>query len=456
MKQSIFEYINLKKQELTSREGKPYVKYIVVSDVPNETRNVKDKLKQLGFQWDARNFYWWLFGNQLTHAVLDGLKEINNELKTQGGQTENIDDFIAQLDALKAQIKDSAMPPQIKVSLDTMIDQYIEDIANATDKRAADAEIQKYIEFSHKFHNYSFGNTMLIYIQDGNATKVAGKRKWETEFKRKVIDEKKGIWIWCKNDIYINPRTGKYGYYSLEQQKKDNEYKAAVKAGTEPYDKSKMDAIESRRVIVKVKFEPCIVYDIANTEGEPLPQEPQWKGTADDRADAIALFNIAVKSLTSQGIKVTQSAASGGEGGWSAGGHINISAGSKGSMAASTIFHEWAHELLHQKGGKFYDKYMEKLKERGDLTYGQMLEIKEIQVETVSAVLCKHYGLPTEHHPTYMALWEKQGGLRSKDLIKENIATIREVSNFMIKQIEVYRDEFDKAKAQMPQKTQNV
>ena len=68
--------------------------------------------------------------------------------------------------------------------------------------------------------------------------------------------------------------------------------------------------------------------------------------------------------------------------------------------------------------------------------------------------MCKYYGLPTEYHPTYMALWQKQGGLKSKDLIKDNISTIREVSNYMIKKIDANREEFDKAKASMQQQTQ--
>jgi hypothetical protein len=457
MKQGIFEYVNLKKQELTSKEGKPYSRYVVVSDVQGETYKVYEKLKKLGFEFNRYEKYWFVYPNKLTREMLEGLKQINAELKAEGGQTENLDDFVAKLDALKEQIQDSNMPQPVKVNLDTMIDQYIEDIANATDVRAADAEIQNFIEFSHKFHNYSFNNQALIYLQDRKATKVAGKRKWETEFKRRVIDEKKAIWIWCKNDMYINPKTGNYGSYSLEQRKKDEAYKAAVKAGTEPYDKAKMDAIDARKTIVKVKFEPCVVYDIANTEGEPVPAEPQWKGTSDDRADAIALFNIAKKSIEEDGIRVTQDSAFGGEGGWSRGGQINISAGSVGSVAASTTFHEWAHELLHQKAGKFYDKfskYMEGLAEKGQLTFANMKQIKEVQVETVSAVMCKYYGLPTEYHPTYMALWEKQGGLKSKDLIKNNISTIREVSNYMIKKIDANRGEFDKAKAQMQQQAQ--
>jgi hypothetical protein len=452
---NLFEYVNLKKQTLKSKEGRDYVKYIVVSDVKGETFKVKDKLKQLGFRWDSKNYSWYIFGNELTNDILNGIKEINNELKTAGGQTENIEDFVSELEELRAEVQESNMPTKTKAELDAKIEQYIEDIANATDERAADAEIQRFLNFSRSFHSYSFSNIALIYLQDRNATKVAGRNAWKKQYNREVIDEKKSIWIWCINKFFVNPKTGQESQYSLQQQKKDNDYLAKVEAGQEKYNPDEVNAIKSRRKIVRRSFKPCEVYDIANTQGDPIPEEPKWKGEYDDSADAIALFNIAKKSLEKEGVRVTQDSAFGGEGGFSAGGHINISAGAKGTGAASTIFHEWAHELLHQKGGKFESRSLEYFEKKNDLSYAQVKQIKEIQAETVSAVICKYYGLPTEHHPTYMALWQGQGKLSSKQLINENMKTVLEVSNYIIHQIDTNKEEFAKAKVDVqPQQPQ--
>jgi hypothetical protein len=446
MKKGIFEYVNLQKQNLTSREGKPYVRYVVVSDQNMETKKVKDKLAPLGFQWNGKE--WWMFGNKLSQPVLDGLKAINAELETQGGQTGSLEDFMSQIENLKSEIQNSSMPAKTKTELEAKIEQYIEDIANATDSRAASAEFQKFLDFSHKFHNYSFSNVMLIYLQDPNATQVAGEGKWNKKFHRKVIDKNKAISIWCINKFF-KTADGKLSQYTLDQQKRDNEYVAKVEAGVERMDNTKMDAIKQRRVIVHSKFDPCVVYDIANTEGEPIETTPQWQGNYDDRADAKALFAIAKKSLEKSGINVTQDPATAGEGGWSRKGQINVSQGASGSGAASTIFHEWAHDLLHQAGGKYYNKALDYFQKKGDLTYAMVKQIKEIQAETVSAVLCKHYGISSEHHPTYMALWQAQGKLSSKQLIKENITTITDVSNFIIGQLDVYKDEFEAARASM-------
>lgn len=451
MKKGIFEYVNLEKQNLTSKEGRPYTRYIVVSDQNMETKKVKDKLSPLGFQWNGKE--WWLFGNKLTQEVLDGLKAINAELETQGGQTGSLDDFIAKIENLKSEIQNSNIPTKTKSELETKIEQYIDDIANATDSRAADAEFQKFLDFSHRFHNYSFSNLMLIYLQDSNATQVAGEGAWFKKFNRKVIDKSKVITIWCANKFFKTD-DGKLSQYSLEQQKKDNEYITKVEAGVEKLDNTKIDAIKKRKNVVHVRFDPCNVYDIANTSGDTIPQEPNWKGSYDDSADAQALFNIAKKSLEKSGVQVTQDPSYGSEGGWSRKGQINVSQGATGSGAASTIFHEWAHDLLHHEGGKFYNKALDYFEKKGDLSYGMIKQIKEIQAETVSAVLCKHYGLPSEHHPTYMALWQAQGKLSSKQLIKENISAITEVSNYIIGQIDVYKDEFDKARTTMQQQPQ--
>lgn len=451
-KQNLFEYVKLDKQTLQSRAGNDYVRYVVVSDQNMETKKIASKLGPLGFKWNGRE--WWIFGNKLTKTAVDGLQEINKELETQGGQTGSLDEFLTQLEGFKAELQAADIPTKTKTELEANLEQYIEDIANATDDRAATAELQRFLNFSNKFHQYSFNNIMFIYLQDPNATKVAGKNKWKKDFNRTVIDPSKAITINCGNKFYQNPRTGKLAEYTLDQQKADRQYVQQVQSGQIPADRSKLDAIGVRKNIKHIGFKPCHVYDVANTEGDPLVDEPLWKGSNDQRADATALFSIAKKSLEAMGIRVTQDPATAGENGWSRKGQINVSADATGSGAASTIFHEWAHDMLHQKGGQFYERAQKYFTDKGQLNFAQIKQIKEVQAETVSATLCKHFGLPTDHHPTYMALWQAQGGLNSKELIKENITTISSVCNFILKQMDKYEGEFQSARAQMTQQPQ--
>jgi hypothetical protein len=463
MKQGIFEYVNLKKEVAKSKEGRDYVKYVVVSDVKGETNKVKDKLKDLGFhpykpnKYSWEGFYWFIYGNELNHKILNGLKEINAELQAGGGQTEDLDSFVNDLEQLKADIQNSDASPETKQKLDSLLDQFIDDLINATDERAADALIQEYLDFSHKFRQYSFWNSILIYIQDPKATKVMGEKQWEKAFNRKVVDLNKKITINCYNRYYRHPDTGKVTLYTMDQQQKDRDFEKKTKAGEIPFNQKELDAIAARKKEVKVRynqFRECDVFDVANTTGDPLPEEPAWMGVSDSNAEAIALFNIAKKSLEKLGVNVTQDPAMGGEGGFSTLGRINVSQGMEGSGAASIIFHEWAHDLLHQKNGKYYSRTMEYFEKKGDLTYGQIKQIKEMQAETTSYLLCRYYKLPTGNHPTYLALWQAQGKLSNKQLIKENMAMITDVSNFIIGEIEKNRGEFDSIKAQAQQQTQ--
>lgn len=452
-KQNILEYVNLEKQTLKSRRtGGMYDRYIVVSDQNMETRKVANKLGPAGFKWNGRE--WWIFGNKLTKAMVDNLKTINADLETQGGQTGELQDFVSKLDAFKAEIQGADIPLRTKTELESNLDQYIEDVANATDERAATAELQKFLNFSSKFHQYSFNNIMFIYLQNPNATKVAGKNKWKKEFNRTIVDFDKAITINCGNKFYRNPNNGNLAEYTLDQQYKDKEYIRKVKNGQLRNDSNKMNAIRIRSKIAHIGFKPCVVFDIANTTGDPIPDEPLWKGSNDERADATALFSIAKKSLEAMGVTVTQDPATAGENGWSRKRQINVSADATGSGAASTIFHEWAHDMLHQQGGRFYDRAQKYFEAKGNLNNAQIKQIKEVQAETVSATLCKHFSLSADHQPTYMALWQAQGGLNSKQLIKENISTISAVSNFILKQIDKYDDEFQAARASMPNQNQ--
>jgi len=196
----------------------------------------------------------------------------------------------------------------------------------------------------------------------------SGKR----DFNRTVVDLSKAITINCGNKFYRNPRTGKLAEYTLDQQKADRQYVQRVQSGQESMDRNKMDAISNRKAIKHIGFKPCVVFDVANTTGDPIEGTPDWKGSDDDRADAIALFGIAKKSLEAMGVRVTQDPATAGERGWSRKGQINVSADATGSGAASTIFHEWAHDMLHQKGGKFYDKAQKYFVDKGQLNYTQI------------------------------------------------------------------------------------
>jgi hypothetical protein len=55
----------------------------------------------------------------------------------------------------------------------------------------------------------------------------------------------------------------------------------------------------------------------------------------------------------------------------------------------------------------------------------------ELQAESVAYVVMKHYELPVQHQPTYIALWKG-----NKEKILQNMSTISDVAKFIIDEID--------------------
>jgi hypothetical protein len=275
------------------------------------------------------------------------------------------------------------------------------DLANATDEVALSAEIRRYLTFFSKFHGYSFYNRMLIFIQKPDATKVGSFKLWESKHRR----VKKG-----SKAIKILAPAGKPE--SIEYDDETTELMGQMGMTNRPQ---------------ITRFKAVNVFDISDTEpiderGE-VPDTPQWWGENTPSETADMLYNAVTEVAADLGIRVTQSDAKGGEKGYSAGDHINISSDVTGAARLSTMIHEIAHELMHwKKSSIFYiDNGEGKSKN----------ELQELQAESVSYVVLKHYGIPVEHHATYLALWKA-----NKERIQKNLEIISKVSQFIIGKID--------------------
>jgi antirestriction protein ArdC len=93
---------------------------------------------------------------------------------------------------------------------------------------------QAWLRQSSRFHNYSFGNRLLIALQNPEATRVAGYRTWKS-MGRQVRRGEKGLRI-------MAPRTGK-----------DKEGDPTV-----------------------FGFMTVAVFDVSQTDGDPLAPHPPW------------------------------------------------------------------------------------------------------------------------------------------------------------------------------------
>ena len=111
---------------------------------------------------------------------------------------------------------------------------------------------QEYIRTMAKFPNYSINNCILIASQCPHASYVCGYKKWN-EFNRNVVKGESGIMIFA-------PIKGKV---EVEEPKFDERNQPVLNDdGTQ----------STERVTREYKsFRPCYVFDLSQTEGDPLP-----------------------------------------------------------------------------------------------------------------------------------------------------------------------------------------
>ena len=107
----------------------------------------------------------------------------------------------------------------------------------------------KWLQTLAKFHDYSLNNTMLIAMQMLEAMRVASYRSWQRDFNRHVKRGERGIVV----------------LVSMAVKRRE--------ADSEEVPQDDVEAAERRRL---VGFTVGHVFDVSQTEGEPLPEIPSW------------------------------------------------------------------------------------------------------------------------------------------------------------------------------------
>lgn len=155
-----------------------------------------------------------------------------------------------------------------------------------------------------RFHQYSWHNVCLITRQRPTATRVAGFHTWRS-LRRYVRHGEKGIAI-------LAPMVGR----------RDR------------------DADDVSRVVLG--FRAAYVFDVAQTDGDPLPRASEASG---DPGDKTASLKAAIQD---HGIELVYVDDLNGALGVSCGDRIQIVNGLSGAVEFTTLVHEFAHELLHR------------------------------------------------------------------------------------------------------------
>lgn len=206
------------------------------------------------------------------------------------------------------------------------------------------AALTAYLNVTARFHKYSWTNCLLITMQCPSATHIAGFRAW-LGLGRHVRKGEKGIAILapiiCKR--------------KRETQDQNDSSSTAEAIGQ------------------LVGFRSAYVFDVAQTDGQDLPEFATVKGDPQQHLDRLKVL-VASHSITLDYDNAIAPAK-----GVSRGGSITLLPNQPAAEEFSTIVHELAHEKLHRTD------------RRADTTK----TIRETEAEAVAFVVCHAIGLDT-------------------------------------------------------------
>lgn len=233
-----------------------------------------------------------------------------------------------------------------------------------------------YFRFMATFRDYSMRNQMLIYTQRPTATLVKGFRGWN-HYGRYVRKGEKGLMI-------LAPLVGKAKSRESESE----------------------ESSESRIF----GFRAAFVFDVSQTEGQPLPEAgiQEVKGDPGIFSERLRQFaagrNIVLREVGADELGTAL--------GSSSGGTIKLKSDLEKAASFAVLAHEVAHEILHQGEAR---------RERKTTT-----NQRELEAESVAFIVCTAIGLDHAGAADYIKMYDgtKEGLLASLQFIQQTAQTI--------------------------------
>lgn len=256
----------------------------------------------------------------------------------------------------------------------------IEMLKRGVNAISTSAKFIEWLNFSRRFHNYSLQNTLLIMTQRPNATKVAGFHKWK-QMGRFVKRGERGIAILA------------------------------------PVICTKRDEATGIETSILRGFRVVYVFDVAQTDGKPIPENPAKKLEGEDGQ---GLYNLLAAHVTDSGLRLTigDPMTEGANGSYDRlGKHIIIAPGLSPVQRLKTLCHEVAHWKLHSDDE------------------GRILPraVVETEAEAAAYLALAHFGIRADDYAfAYVAGWS--GG--NVGVLEKSLRRIQKGADAIIAAIE--------------------
>lgn len=280
-----------------------------------------------------------------------------------------------------------------------------------------------YLTTMSKFHSYSFNNTLLIAMQGGQL--VAGYNKWRDDFHRNVKKGEKAIKI-------LAPAPFKA---KKEVQKLDAQGRPLMGKDGKP-------VTEVQEIQVPA-FKIVSVFDVSQTEGEPLPSIG-----VEELTGSVERYGEFFKALEQTSpVPIGFEDIPGGSHGYY---HLTekriaIQEGMSELQTLKTAIHEIAHSKLHA-----IDPEAPAI-EQADRPDSRT---REVQAESVAYAVCQHYGLDTSDYSFgYVAGWSSGKDLKE---LKASLETIRATAHELITTIDGHLAQLQKERQTQQEQPQTA
>ncbi len=262
----------------------------------------------------------------------------------------------------------------------------------------------EYLQVMSRFHNYSFNNTLLIYMQKPDATHVAGFNKWKDKFGRSVNKGEKGIKI-------IAPTPYKK---MIEKDVLDPDTKL-------PMRDENGEIIKEEKEVSIPSFRPVTVFDVSQTSGKELPT------LASDLNGKVENFDMLKEAISrSAPVPISFKPLRPDTDGYFSPKRqeIVIREGMGEVQTVCAMIHESAHAKLHNPANIPATDDKSKLS-RSD---------EEVQAESIAYTVCAYFGIETgDNSFGYLASWSQSKELKE---LKESLDVINNTSSELISSIE--------------------
>ena len=460
MRKLINEVFNYKTGYYTTNKGKKrLIAYIDASSSEN-TYKYKDKLKnEFGAMYSPKignkgAWVWWLNGpndpkiDEVIKPAIEFLTSVEQPSE-KGGKMR---DFLNIIDKLKidlANVNDvddvvgvNETHGMTKEEINKKLDSIKEDIISSMSSDEFLRKIAPILKLrAASGYKFSLKNTLLIFIQDPQATDVRSKGNW-VKMNREVLPNAKMISMFVPrgNNLYKGKN---------DKQRKIDEFLASCGKTSEeeltPGEKERLRiALRLNDAQQGFKFAPywCDVRFTKQMEGKDVligdnnaVDNIKWNDyDADENEYMGELINAAVNVAKKVGLDVTyqdEEELNGAKGYATSSGKIALIKNAPQNIGMlNTVIHETAHELLHfsylkSKNDDVKDYFVGTSQGRG---------LVEQQAELTALIVLKELNLNSDTSLNYISIWG--GDKKNASVVFDSVANAATyITNEILKQI---------------------